>query len=253
MSRVTGPTSAVAIFSGGLDSTTMVYDALNRGFDIKHLVTFDYGQKHRKEVDYAGHTADRLNLHHSVINLWSSGLTDALSASKSSLINPNVPVPEGHYTAETMKATVVPNRNMIMLAIAGGIAVAEKANTVLMGVHSGDHAIYPDCRPHFIEQAEHALFAGNLGFGAFSPHKAITAPYLHETKAFIARQAFLLGVPLESTWSCYNGGEKHCGRCGTCVERLEAVHEALSVLNNGMFEDRTQYMDNTYWRTAVRY
>lgn len=252
-SGVTGPSSAVAVFSGGLDSTTLVYDAIDRGFEIKRLVSFNYGQRHVKELDYAVNTADRLKLKHSVIDLWSSGFTEALVTDRvgSSLIDTNTDVPDGLYSDETMKATVVPNRNMVMISIAGAIAVAEEANVVLVGVHAGDHAIYPDCRPHFIEMVSHALTAGNIGFGAFDPYDAVLAPYIGQTKAQIAKRAFELGVPLESTWSCYKGEKIHCGRCGTCVERLEAIDDALKILDDGTFQDLTEYADNYYWKTVV--
>lgn len=259
--------SAVAVFSGGLDSTTMVYEALDRGIEIKRLVSFNYGQRHKKELEFASHTADRLSLHHSIIDLWSSGFTEALMTDNmmSALVDKSIDVPEGHYSEESMKATVVPNRNMIMLSIAGGIAVAENANTVLIGVHAGDHAIYPDCRPKFVAAASYTLSLANEGFGAFDMHArgtAITAPYIHDTKAQIARTAFKLGVPLHETWSCYKGGEIHCGRCGTCVERLEAIDEAreyfVNPLNKRIAErkrldlnDYTKYEDSMYWKTAV--
>jgi len=233
----------------------MVYDALDRGFEIKRLVSFNYGQRHKKELEYAAHTADKLNLNHSVIDLWSSGFTEALVTDRagSSLIDTNVDVPDGLYSDETMKATVVPNRNMVMISIAGAIAVAEEANVVLVGVHSGDHAIYPDCRPHFIEMVSHALTAANIGFGNFDPYGSVLAPYIGVTKAHIAKHALELGVPLHDTWSCYKGDQIHCGRCGTCVERLEAIDSALTSLNGrkGRHEDRTEYADHNYWKTVV--
>ena len=243
--------SLVAVFSGGLDSTTMVYDALYRGFEIKRLVSFNYGQRHKKELVFAAITADKLNLPHTVIDLWSSGLTEALVPSGSSLIS-DTEVPDGHYSEENMKSTVVPNRNMIMISIAGGIAVAEGANGVVIGVHAGDHAIYPDCRPHFIEMVSRTLGVANLGFADFMVAGPVLAPYINQSKADIARDALQLEVPLEDTWSCYKGEEIHCGRCGTCVERLEAIDDALSILDDGTFQDRTEYADTEYWKYVTK-
>lgn len=253
MTVTSGPQSVVAVLSGGLDSTTMVYDALNRDIQVKRLISFNYGQRHKRELIFASKTAFLLNLPHTTIDLWSSGLTEALLPSGSALIT-DTRVPDGHYSEGSMKATVVPNRNMIMIAIAGGIAVAENVNAVLIGVHSGDHAIYPDCRPHFIETVGHALVAGNIGFGSLDQRLGVLAPYIDTDKAHIARIAFELGVPLEDTWSCYKGGDVHCGRCGTCVERLEAIAQAKQYFRNKGMDapvDRTEYADKSYWKKAV--
>jgi 7-cyano-7-deazaguanine synthase len=222
----------IAIVSGGLDSTTMVYDALANGVH-PDLVSFDYGQRHSRELKFARVTAERELLRHDIVNM--TFLRDLLRESGSSLVGGSE-VPEGHYAEENMKATVVPNRNMIMLSIAGAIAVARGARTVMTGVHAGDHFIYPDCRPAF--------------------EASISTPYLMCTKADIAYRALELGVPLHQTWSCYRGGDIHCGRCGTCVERLEAIDEAQQMwaaTNIGQApEDRTEYADITFWREAVR-
>ena len=152
-----------------------------------------------------------------------------------------------------MKATVVPNRNMIMLSIAGGVAVADKANRIAIGVHAGDHFIYPDCRPEFIKFANAALFAGNVGFGNLDAD-AIFTPYIIGSKDDIALRALELEVPLHETWSCYKGGSKHCGRCGTCVERLEAINNALVTYrrkHGTRRVDYTEYEDEAYWRQAL--
>lgn len=151
-------------------------------------------------------------------------------------------MPEGSYDAESMKATVVPNRNMIMLALAAGFAVAENAQFIATAVHAGDHAIYPDCRPDFIGKLEAAIKSGNEGF--IDPNFEIRTPYLYKTKTEIAKRAGELDVPIDLTWSCYKGGAYHCGRCGTCVERLEAISQA------GV-EDKTIYMDSEFWKEAV--
>jgi 7-cyano-7-deazaguanine synthase len=129
-------------------------------------------------------------------------------------------VPHGHYAAETMRATVVPNRNLIMLAVAGGIAAAEDAELVATGVHAGDHPIYPDCRPEFIHAASRAIQLGTSGVG--SHELVVYAPFVGITKADICALGDTLDVPWKATWSCYEGAALHCGSCGTCVERREA-------------------------------
>jgi 7-cyano-7-deazaguanine synthase len=251
----------IAIVSGGLDSTTMVYDALANGVH-PDLVSFDYGQRHSRELKFARVTAERELLRHDIVNM--TFLRDLLRESGSSLVGGSE-VPEGHYAEENMKATVVPNRNMIMLSIAGAIAVARGARTVMTGVHAGDHFIYPDCRPAFIQHVAASLVRGNEGFSNWwsktdghgdTFEASISTPYLMCTKADIAYRALELGVPLHQTWSCYRGGDIHCGRCGTCVERLEAIDEAQQMwaaTNIGQApEDRTEYADITFWREAVR-
>jgi 7-cyano-7-deazaguanine synthase len=245
----------VAIASGGLDSTTMLYRAVrgDTGVEVVQVLSFNYGQRHQKELDFALQTCESLHLPFSVIDLWRSGVTDLLSQSGSSLVS-DTEVPEGHYSEESMKATVVPNRNMMMLSIAGAVAVAQGAEGVLIGVHSGDHAIYPDCRQKFIILAGLTLSAGNEGFGKLAG-QAVFAPFLFDTKADIAFEAFKYEVPLNETWSCYIGGEYHCGRCGTCVERLEAIDEAQqrwrTELDKEPPMDLTVYEDADFWRKAV--
>lgn len=246
----TNQPSVLVIFSGGLDSTVAVYDAVDQGFKVD-LVSFNYGQKHKKELDYAKATATKLGLRHDICDL--SGLTPLLAEGGSALISEEE-VPEGHYAEENMKLTVVPNRNMIMLSIAGGIAVARGINYIITGVHAGDHAVYPDCRPPFIGHVSEALVIGNAGFGAM---QGIIAPYVQKSKAEIARKGILLRVPFEETWSCYKGEEDHCGRCGTCVERLEAISDGINMLEQegnpiveGFF-DLTDYQDEEFWIEAT--
>jgi 7-cyano-7-deazaguanine synthase len=246
-------TKVIAVLSGGLDSTTMVYALLDQGYSVD-CVSFNYGQRHKKELDFAKSTAYDLDLQHDIVDLSSLG---ELLAGKSSLVTDVIPVPEGHYAEDTMKATVVPNRNMIMLSIAGGIGVARSALHVATGVHAGDHAVYPDCRPEFISTASMALYMGNKGFGA-EQGISILAPFITTDKTQIAKTAILLGVPIERTWSCYKGGEKHCGRCGTCVERLESINLAVGqLLEEGnplgdIFEDLTEYEDDEFWLREVQ-
>lgn len=267
----------VAIVSGGLDSTTLVYDLIDKGH-TPHLVSFNYGQRHAKELQYAAMTARQLELRHDTVDL--TGLTHLISNSAltglggieytdgdpsyvKSVHNP-IEVPEGHYAEETMKQTVVPNRNMIMLSIAAGIAVNNQYKFVAIGVHAGDHFIYPDCRPEFIEAMREAIEVATEGFGNWEEEDTLRgrvvhplySPFLHKSKADIAYRALELGVPLHLTWSCYKGGLMHCGRCGTCVERLEAINEATyKWLNNSEDKaplDQTEYEDVEFWKQAVR-
>ena len=250
----------IAVVSGGLDSTTMVYDLLAHGHKVD-MLSFNYGQRHARELNYARGTARHLGLRHDVVDV--SGVASLFSEGKSSLVNEDVSVPEGHYAEENMKATVVPNRNMIMLSIAAGVAVARNATGIATAVHSGDHFIYPDCRPQFIAAANAAIVIGNQGFGLIPekadsrmPGRFILVPFLDKTKADIAYRALELGVPLHMTYSCYKGEDRHCGRCGTCVERLEAIHEAqTAMLVEGragtQYVDYTTYADTEFWKTTI--
>ncbi len=243
----------IAVVSGGLDSTTLVYDLRASGHEV-HCVSFNYAQRHKKELDFAIETSSRLGLQHTIIDLSESGLTGVFANSGSSLVDNFVPVPDGHYAEESMKQTIVPNRNMIMLAIAAGIGVSVGAERVATGVHAGDHFIYPDCRPDFIQAAHEAIVYGNDG--STPPMGGVFAPYLHKTKEDIAFRALELKVPLELTWSCYKGGELHCGTCGTCTERLEAIDGASrrfdpEAYHDGLRYDKTQYVDSTSWKATI--
>lgn len=274
---------SVAIVSGGLDSVTLVHRMIEDGYK-PHLLSFNYGQRHRKELTFAAAAAKRLDLRHDIVDL--RGLThlisnSALTSPKSTPGNPghkydelgnqigefkDIEVPEGHYAEDSMKATVVPNRNMIMLSIAAGVAVNYQYRAIGIGVHGGDHFIYPDCRSGFIYTASDAILIGNEGLNAFDTSNfnssCIYAPYINKTKEDIAYDALRMGVPLDETWSCYKGGDIHCGRCGTCVERLEAIDGAL-IRYNGVRDlrrvdlfalafDSTLYADGSFWRTAIK-
>lgn len=228
----------VAIVSGGMDSITMVYHLLDQK-QTPHLVSFDYGQRHKKELDFAQRCAERKGLHWSLVDL--SSITDLIATSA---LTHGADVPEGHYAEDNMALTVVPNRNMMMASIATAIAVSEGGWYIATGVHSGDHAQYPDCRPEFVDALQTCVHVANKGF--IDPEFQVVAPFLYSTKAEIASEALFLGVPLNETWSCYKGGDKHCGRCGTCVERLEAID---SVHVPGW--DTTEYEDTEFWREAV--
>ena len=224
----------IVICSGGLDSVTLAHKvAAERR--LSGLLSFDYGQRHVKELDCAARCAARLGVTHEVVDI--SGVGAALSGSA---LTDDVAVPEGHYAEATMKLTIVPNRNAIMLAIGFGLAAAKGARAVAVAVHGGDHFIYPDCRPGFID-----------AFKAMQRHAldgvaevALYAPFVNISKADIVTEGVRNGTPLAATWSCYKGGALHCGRCGTCVERREAFHLA------GV-PDPTEYADPDFWRQAV--
>ncbi len=201
----------ILIYSGGLDSTTLLYDLIAKGHQVKCL-SINYGQKHKKELCAAEYFCKKLDVKHECVDL--SGITKLISSSS---LTSDQEVPEGHYEEESMKATVVPNRNMIMLSVAIGWAINEKFDNVAYAAHNGDHAIYPDCREEFAECVSQAA-----GLADWHPVKVIR-PFVNKSKTDIAKLAGELNVEIENTWSCYKGREIHCGKCGTCVERIEAL------------------------------
>lgn len=206
---------SVAIFSGGLDSTVLLHELLHAGDEVLAL-SIDYGQRHRIELEYAQRTVQKLGIPWQRADL--SAVAPLLAGS--SQTSSDIAVPHGHYAEETMKLTVVPNRNMIMLAVAGGWAISVKASRLAYGAHTGDHAIYPDCRPEFVDAMRHALSLADW-------HQLeLYCPFIHLDKAGIVARGAELGVDFTSTYSCYEGGQIHCGACGTCVERREAFHKA---------------------------
>ncbi len=209
---------AVAIVSGGLDSVSLAYLLHTEGYDL-HLLSFDYGQRHVKELRFAQLCAERIGAEFDIIDLSSVG-----KHLKGSALTDTIPVPDGHYAAPTMAITVVPNRNAIMLSVAYGVAVAEDAELVAIGAHGGDHFIYPDCRPAFMEAFNQMQRTAVEGFG--NPKLRLETPFLYFGKHQIVKLGSALQVPFADTWSCYKGGEKHCGTCGTCVERKEAFELA---------------------------
>ncbi len=227
--------STLVVCSGGLDSVTLAYDLAAKG-ELFALVSFDYGQLHGKEITFAKRCAERFGVTHHVLDISTIG-----QHLRSSLIaTSNEEIPEGHYSAENMSSTVVPNRNVIMLSVAFGLAASIGANSVGIAVHGGDHFIYPDCRPEFIEAYARMQNYALKDIATIS----LDAPYLNFSKGQIAKRGVTLNVPFSETWSCYKGDEVHCGRCGTCVERLEALHFAGA-------DDETIYADETYWRQVV--
>ena len=209
---------SVLIYSGGMDSTTMLYEFKDR---IAVALSFHYGSNHNdKELSFASMHCERLNIPHVVIPLDFIG-----KMFHSSLLEGADAIPEGNYNDENMRSTVVPFRNGIMLAIAAGLAESEGLHYVMMANHSGDHAIYPDCRPQFVNAFGDAIRQGTY------EHIKLLAPYTNLTKTDILRRGSTLGIDYTETWSCYKGGEHHCGRCGTCTERKEAFREAGMVDN----------------------
>lgn len=200
----------VILYSGGMDSTTALYEYAN---DIRLAVSFDYGSKHNaKEIEYARKNCELLNIEHRIINIDFNEL-----GFKSDLLKSGDDIPNGHYKAETMKKTVVPFRNGIMLSIVAGIAESLECKRLLISNHAGDHAIYPDCRASFIDSMNEAI-----AYGTYN-NINIFAPYTHLSKREIALRGLKIKVPYEYSYSCYNGGDVHCGTCGTCTERKEAL------------------------------
>ena len=204
---------SVIILSGGMDSTTLLHD---RRDEIAVALTFDYGANHNaREIACARKQCELLGIEHIVIPLDFMHRYFA-----SSLLSGAEDIPEGNYDEENMKSTVVPFRNGIMLSIACGLAESRGLSHVLIANHGGDHAIYPDCRGGFIDAMSRAMQAGTYA------GIDIVAPYTYLTKDEIARRRGALGVDFALTYSCYKGGAKHCGRCGTCRERREAFELA---------------------------
>lgn len=220
---------AIVVVSGGMDSTVLANQAAGL-FAKVELLSVDYGQRHRKELGFAAMTARRLGCRHDVVEL---PLRSMLGGS--ALTDDAVEVPHGHYAADNMALTVVPNRNAMLISVAYAVAVARGADAVLVGVHAGDHHVYPDCRPEFVRALDVALRIGNEGVG----HVRLEAPFVEHSKTDIARLGAVLGVDWTETWSCYEGSDVHCGRCGTCVERHEAFRDAG-------ISDPTTYADTEF-------
>jgi len=224
----------VVVCSGGLDSVTLAY-RIARESELAMLLSFDYGQKHLKELEFASKAAAALAATHKVIDLTSVGQ----ELSKSALTGSQVDIPDGHYAEDNMRVTIVPNRNTIMLAVAFGLAANIEAQTVAIAVHGGDHFIYPDCRPGFIDSFHEMQRLALDGVANIE----LRTPFINYSKSQIVFEGSELGVPFEDTWSCYKGDELHCGRCGTCVERQEAFDLAKVV-------DPTEYADKEFWKTT---
>ena len=204
----------VIILSGGIDSTTLLYDIIKQGYDVS-AISFDYNQKHKKELELAKITTKKLGIEHKILDL--SILNEI---APSALTRDNWKVPEGHYEAENMKETVISNRNMVMLSLAGAYAMSIKASKLFYGAHAGDHAIYPDCRKEFVDSMK-----VSIGLADWNKLE-LEAPYIDIDKGDIVIKGLSLNVPYEDTWTCYNGLELACAKCGSCQERLEAFLKA---------------------------
>lgn len=204
---------ALIVLSGGMDSTTMLYEFRAR---IALAVTFDYGSNHNaREIACAVSNCEALGISHLVIPLEFMG-----KYFESSLLSGADAIPSGHYDDENMRSTVVPFRNGIMLAVAAGLAESRGLSTIMLANHAGDHAIYPDCRPGFVDAMGKAIAEGTY------EHLTLFCPYTNLTKSDIVKRGVELGVDYRNTYSCYRGGERHCGTCGTCTERHEALADA---------------------------
>ncbi|HVY54715.1 MAG TPA: 7-cyano-7-deazaguanine synthase QueC [Thermodesulfobacteriota bacterium] len=210
---------AVIILSGGVDSTTLVYSSLDQGYEVECL-TILYGQRHKKEADSARRISEALGVSHKTVDLSPLGAILSGSALTDSKIDvPEVPETAEHY--DTLKTTIVPNRNAIFLSIAVGYAVSIDAGNVFFGAHGSDRGVYPDCREEFVE-----AFQASERLATDEPDLNILAPFVGMEKADIVRLGRRLGVPFGETWSCYKGGRKHCGVCSSCRERKRAFTEA---------------------------
>jgi 7-cyano-7-deazaguanine synthase len=204
------PNKVVVIYSGGMDSFTVLHKAVQAGHDV-YALSFNYGQRHVKELECAAQVCRELGIKHKIVDI--SAINQLLAGSS---LTDNIDIPEGHYAADNMKSTVVPNRNMILLSLAVGYAVSLGATQVYYGAHSGDHFIYPDCRPEFVQKMHDVCQIAN-----YEP-VAIVSPYLSQTKIEILADGLAMNLDYSKTWTCYNGREKACGKCGSCQERLEA-------------------------------
>lgn len=229
-----GMQKTLAICSGGLDSVTLADLAASEGH-LSRLLSFDYGQRHAKELAFAARAAQRLNVPHQIIDM--RGIGAALTGSA---LTDEIDVPDGHYAEDNMRVTVVPNRNAIMLSIAYGVAASLGDTAVAAAVHGGDHFIYPDCRPAFTDAFAAMQNAALDGYAEIN----LWTPFVRQSKGEIVTQGARLGTDFADTWSCYKGGARHCGRCGTCVERREAFHLA-------QVKDPTDYEDPDFWKAAT--
>ncbi|MDB6140025.1 MAG: 7-cyano-7-deazaguanine synthase QueC [Verrucomicrobiaceae bacterium] len=206
---------ALVLLSGGMDSVTALYWA-HKHRQVVGAVSFDYGAKHNeREIGFATWHCSQLNIWHEVVAL--PFINDLFA---SDLLKAGGDIPDGHYEEQTMKRTVVPFRNGIMLAISCGLAESKGAESLVIAAHSGDHAIYPDCREPFMEAMAAAIREGTYA------RIDVLRPFIDTDKTGIAKLGTKLGVDFAKTWSCYKGGERHCGTCGTCVERREAFINA---------------------------
>lgn len=218
----------VVILSGGIDSTVLTYDLVHQGYSV-NAISFNYGQKHSIELYTAARTCRKLGIPQKTV--WIETIKELMY---SPVLTGDDEVPEGHYEDASMKSTVVANRNSILINLAMAYAITENISTIAYGAHAGDHFIYPDCRPIFVERIQALAEVVH-----YTPLK-IVAPFLHMNKKDIVKRGVELGVNFRDTWSCYKGGKIHCGKCGTCTERIEAFK-----LNN--YKDPLEYEIDIDW------
>lgn len=222
--------NVLLILSGGMDSTVALHQFKDH---LGLAVTFNYGSNHAEaEIAHAVQSCHALGIPHMIVNL-----KQAFEGFKSGLLEGAEAIPEGHYAAANMAATVVPFRNGIMLSIATGLAESNKLTKVMIASHAGDHTVYPDCRPSFNEAISDAMSEGTPTDNRVS----LWAPFSGISKRQIAHVGQSLGVDWSTTYSCYKGGDFHCGRCSTCVERLEALEDLY---------DETVYLDTEFWKSV---
>lgn len=224
---------AVVLHSGGLDSTVLLY-YMQTLYQEVLPISISYGQRHIRELQAAIEVWSSCEVKGEMVDLRS--LQTILKGS--SQTDGDIDVPEGHYAEDNMRVTVVPNRNMILISVATAYAISSQAEVVAYAAHAGDHAQYPDCREVFIAALENTIRLCD-----YNP-PVLYAPFAGRTKADIVKLGSELRVPFDLTWSCYKGGEGHCGRCGTCVERAEAFHLAKVF-------DPTKYQDAYYWQDVI--
>ena len=224
----------IVICSGGLDSVALAYRVAIK-YKLLGLLSFDYGQRHRKELRFAATCAARLGVSDQIIDILTIG-----AALSGSALTDAVAVPDDHYAETSMKVTVVPNRNAIMLAIAFGIAAAQQTEAVATTVYHGNHFIDPDTRPEFLNAFQNLTQHALNGYANIF----LCTPYVFQTKADSVSDGATYQTPFAATWSCCKGGTEHCGRCGTCVERREAFEIAK-------VNDRTHYEEPDFWREVV--
>ncbi|AWY00863.1 7-cyano-7-deazaguanine synthase QueC [Marinomonas primoryensis] len=207
------PEKVVVVYSGGMDSFTVLNTAIQNGLDV-YALSFDYGQKHSKELEVAAQVCRTLGVSHKVVDI-----TAINSLMANSSLTGDTKIPEGHYEDDSMKSTVVPNRNMVLLSMAIAYAVSLEAGKVYYGAHSGDHHIYPDCRPEFVDAMNAVSKIANY------QSVEIVTPFLYSSKGDILKAGLSMNLDYANTWTCYNGREKSCGKCGACCERLDAFRE----------------------------
>ena len=222
------PMKLIQKLSGGMDSTTLLYFLKNNHKCEVKTLSVDYGQRHSKEIDYAKWHCEKLGVEHRVADLKP---ISHLLGNESVLMNKDIEVPDGHYEEPIMKQTVVPNRNMLMIACATSWAIAEHYEGVAYGAHAGDHTIYPDCRKEFADALDKAMRLCDF------QKMELVSPFLDNTKSDIAKLGHELGIDFTKTWSCYKGLDKQCGKCATCIERREAFFLAGVT-------DPTEYEEN---------